>query len=126
LTLLLIVYLTNLKKKFYKESEIIDTQYDKKIKLGFYVISALIGLMLTISIVSTLWFEILQYINAEKFNVVDPIFGHDIGFYIFNLPLINTIVSFIINILFLLIVVTVLFYGYLALKKSIKKCFRSI
>jgi len=120
LTLLLIVYLSNLKKKFYKESEIIDTQHDKKIKFGFYVISALIGLMLTISIVSTLWFEILQYINAEKFNIVDPIFGHDIGFYIFNLPLINTLVSFIINILFLLIVVTVLFYGYLALQKSIK------
>ena len=120
LTLLLIVYLSNLKKKFYKESEIIDTQYDKKIKFGFYIISALVSFMLTVNIVSTLWFKILQYINAEKFNVVDPIFGHDIGFYIFKLPLINTLVSFIINILFLLIVVTVLFYGYLALKKSIK------
>lgn len=120
LSLLLIIYLNKLKKRFFKESEIIDTQYDKKIKLGINIVSIILSLMFTINIVSTLWFEILQYINAESFNISDPIFGHDVGFYVFNLPLINTLVSFIINILFLLIVVTVLFYGYLALKKGIK------
>lgn len=120
LSLLLIIYLNKLKKKFFKESEIVDTQYDKKIRLGIYIASIVLSLMFTVNIVSTLWFEILQYINAESFNAVDPIFGHDIGFYVFNLPLINTLVSFIINILFLLIVVTILFYGYLALKKGIK------
>lgn len=121
LSLLLIVYLNKLKKKFYKESEIIDTKYDKKIKFGINIASVLISFMFTVNIVSTLWFEILQYINAESFGAVDPIFGHDISFYVFNLPLINTIISFIINILFLLILVTVLFYGYLSLKKSMNK-----
>jgi len=120
LSVLLIIYLNKLKKKFYIESEIIDTQYDKKIKFGINVSSMVLSLMFTVNIVSALWFEILQYINAESFNIVDPVFGHDISFYVFNLPLINTLLSFIMNILFLLIVITVLFYGYLALKKGIK------
>jgi uncharacterized membrane protein (UPF0182 family) len=120
LSLLLIVYLNKLKNKVFKESDIIDTQYDKKIRFSINIGSIILGLMFTINIVSTLWFEILQYINAETFNITDPIFGHDISFYVFNLPLINTLVSFVINILFLLIVVTVLFYGYLALKDGIK------
>jgi uncharacterized protein len=120
LSLMLAIYLNKLKKKFFIESEIVDTQNDKKIKFGINIASIIISLMFTVNIVSTLWFEILQYINAENFNVVDPIFGHDISFYVFSLPLINTLVSFVINILFLLIVVTVLFYGYLALKNGIK------
>ena len=42
------------------------------------------------------------------------------SFYVFKLPLINTIVSSIISILFLLTVIIILFNGFLALKDSIK------
>ncbi len=67
-----------------------------------------------------MWFEILQYIHGGDFNISDPIFNNDISFYVFKLPLINTAVNSIISLLFLLIVVTVLFYGYLAMKDSFK------
>lgn len=120
LTILLYIYINKLKKRYYKESEIIDTQHDKKSSFWIKIVSVFISLIVTINIASTLWFEILQFINAESFNKIDPAFGHDISFYIFKLPLINTVVSFVINILFLLILVTVLFYGYIAIKKSIK------
>ena len=120
LSLLLYIYIGNMKKRYYKESEIIDIQHNKKINFWVKLISVFISLIVTINITSTLWFEILQFINGESFGIVDSAFGHDIGFYIFKLPLINTVVSFIINILFLLILVTVLFYGYIAIKKSMK------
>ena len=67
-----------------------------------------------------MWFEILQYINGVEFGATDPIFNNDVSFYVFKLPLINTIVSSIISILFLLTVIIILFNGFLALKDSIK------
>ncbi len=120
LTLLLYIYISKLKKRYYKESEIIDTQSDKKVSFWIKIISLIISTIVTTNIASTLWFEILQYINGESFNKIDPVFGHDLSFYIFKLPLINTVISFIINILFFLVIVTVLFYVYIGIKKGIK------
>ncbi len=120
LTVFLYLFINRLKKKYYAESDIIDTEHDKTVRFWIKIISAAISLITTLSIVSRLWFEILQYINAGTFNATDPIFNNDISFYVFNLPLINTLVNFIIDILFMLIVVTTSFYAYLSLRSSIK------
>lgn len=120
LGILLNIYINKLKKKYDLESDVVDTQSNKKAKMWIRLISAAISFIITANIVSTMWFEILQFINGGTFGYTDPIFNNDMGFYIFKLPLINTLVDFIINILFMLIVVTVLFYGYLAIKDSIK------
>ncbi|MBI4553882.1 MAG: UPF0182 family protein [Candidatus Latescibacteria bacterium] len=32
------------------------------------------------------WDQVLRYLNREPFNAVDPIFGRDIGFFVFSLP----------------------------------------
>ncbi|HHZ02195.1 MAG TPA: UPF0182 family protein, partial [Tissierellia bacterium] len=93
---------------------------NKKINLYIRLITIGFGLIITSNIVSNMWFEILQYIHGGDFNISDPIFNNDISFYVFKLPLINTAVNSIISLLFLLIVVTVLFYGYLAMKDSFK------
>lgn len=37
------------------------------------------------------WDRILRYLNQEPFNAVDPIFGLDIGFFVFSLPFWNFI-----------------------------------
>ena len=36
---------------------------------------------------STLWEQVLLFMNQESFNVVDPVFNNDISSYIFGLPL---------------------------------------
>ncbi len=120
LSILLYIFLNKLKKKYDLESEVVDTKSNKKVNLWIKLISVLISFLFTINIVSGMWFEILQFINSESFGAADPIFNNDMGFYIFKLPLINTAVDFTINVLFLLIAVTVVFYGYLTIKDSIK------
>lgn len=120
LSFLLYIFIKKLKKKYELESEVVNTAINKKVKMWIKLISVAISFLFTANIVSSMWFEILQFINSESFGITDPIFNNDIGFYIFKLPLINTAVGFIINILFLLIVLTVLFYGYLTVKDSIK------
>jgi len=47
------------------------------------------------------WMMILRYINQVPFNEVDPIFGRDIGFYIFSLPLLNFVQTWVVFLLFL-------------------------
>lgn len=117
---LLYIFIKKLKKKYDLEAEIVDTQTNKKVNLWIQLISVLISFLFTVNIVSSMWFEILQYFNSEIFGLTDPVFNNDLSFYIFKLPLINTAVDFVINILFLLILVTVLLYGYLTIKDSIK------
>jgi uncharacterized membrane protein (UPF0182 family) len=50
--------------------------------------AAVIALMISLA-ASTEWFRWLQFWNGVPFGVVDPILGHDIGFYIYRLPVFN-------------------------------------
>jgi uncharacterized membrane protein (UPF0182 family) len=120
LSILLYLFMKNLKKKYDIESEVVDTKNIKKINLWIKLISVTISFLYTANIVSTMWLDILEFINSENFGINDPIFNNDVGFYFFKLPLINTAVDSIINVLFLMIIITVAFYAYLALKDSIK------
>ena len=49
--------------------------------LGSIVVSAMVGLE-----AATHWEEWLMYFNSTPFDAKDPIFGVDIGFYVFKLP----------------------------------------
>ncbi|MEE8396436.1 MAG: UPF0182 family protein, partial [bacterium] len=40
------------------------------------------------------WETVLLYLNGGAFNEVDPIFGRDVGFYIFSLPFLDQLRSF--------------------------------
>ncbi len=118
LSILLYYFIKKLKKKYDEESEIINI--NKKFYLYAKLTSVAVSFLITSNIMSTLWFEILQYLNGEAFGLTDPIFNNDIGFYVFRLPLINTAVNSIISLLFLLVIVIILFYAYLALRDSMK------
>mgnify|MGYP000889349424 CR=1 FL=1 len=120
LSILLFIFIRKLRKTYMAASDVVDVSLNKKINLYIRLITIGFGLIITSNIVSNMWFEILQYIHGGDFNISDPIFNNDISFYVFKLPLINTAVNSIISLLFLLIVVTVLFYGYLAMKDSFK------
>jgi uncharacterized membrane protein (UPF0182 family) len=53
---------------------------------------------------STNWLMILRFVNYQSFNLPDPIFGMDVGFYIFSLPFWNFIqtwllIAFILSLL---------------------------
>lgn len=52
--------------------------------LGAIALCLSLGLGL---VASNHWTTILAFINATPFNRPDPLFGHDIGFYVFVLPL---------------------------------------
>jgi uncharacterized membrane protein (UPF0182 family) len=49
-------------------------------------VSALVALVMA-SIAAGAWEEVAKALNAVSFNRTDPVFGQDIGFYMFQLPL---------------------------------------
>ncbi|HEX5696921.1 MAG TPA: UPF0182 family protein, partial [Acidimicrobiia bacterium] len=55
--------------------------------------------------VSTWRDEVFLFLNSQEFGVVDPIFEQDIGFYMFRLPLMGTVVDWVFNLLVLTTVV---------------------
>ncbi|NER99286.1 MAG: UPF0182 family protein [Symploca sp. SIO1B1] len=62
------------------------------------------------------WETILKYFSAQDFGSVDPIFGQDTGFYIFQLPFYEGVRDWLLGLLLGAIVVSVVVY---ALKGSI-------
>ena len=61
------------------------------------IISLLFGLFSSLK-----WDIVLRYLNQVPFNLQDPIFGHDISFYVFSLPFYN----FLLNSLFAVIILS--------------------
>ncbi len=40
------------------------------------------------------WEEFLKFFNSTDFGITDPVFGHDVSFYVFSLPFLRTVQSF--------------------------------
>lgn len=100
-----------MKKRYYKKVNISkNKKEDKKLNLGFGVLTGLISLFVSMVFSSNLWFVILKYLNRTDFNLTDPIFGKDLSFYIFSLPLFKAIAGVLILIFITLIMSTFIFY----------------
>ncbi len=121
LFLLFFFYMKKLLKKNYSQDKIVEVVGSKnKANLFVGLGSIAISFFFTTSVTSNLWLEILQFTNSKSFGVTDPIFGQELEFYMFKLPLINSIVGIIITLLFLMIVLAVVFNLAGGIGKKIK------
>ncbi len=57
------------------------------------------------------WLTVLRALNASSFGIADPVFGRDVGYYVFTLPLVSGILSMLIaaTVLAILMVVPIYF-----------------
>ncbi|WP_352420901.1 UPF0182 family protein [Proteiniborus sp.] len=109
--LLINFYILSVKKNYYKLGNIVvDKKKERKLNIIVGLVSAVISFFMASIVSNKLWFEILQFKNSTDFNVTDPIFNKEVSFYVFKLPLLSEIISLINLLLFVLIVVTVIFY----------------
>lgn len=112
ITVLTYFYLTALKRSYYKRVDTVDTVgiRERTVNLIALAVSAIFGIMVTLTTVTRLWFEILKFTNSTDFGIEDPIFNNDISFYVFKLEFISQINSIAIGIVIAFMVVTLLFY----------------
>ncbi|MDE0289386.1 MAG: UPF0182 family protein [bacterium] len=66
-------------------------------------VSAVLGLLVGAG-ASAWWQDVLLYLNEVEFGQLDPVFGRDVGFYVFHLPVYRDVISW----LFQLVVMTIL------------------
>lgn len=92
---------------------ILSSQESKTRNKVFIIVSALISIILSIAFVTEVWYDFLIFMNKTSFNIKDPIFGYDIGFYIFTLPFLNKLYGFLIGIIILFVIITFVFNAIL-------------
>lgn len=93
----------------------------KSIRKYFVLLNLGISLLGAGGTAITQWYKILQFTNSVPFGEVDPIFNKDISFYVFKLPLIQSIFSAAISLIVILALVTVVIYLGLGFKDRLYK-----
>ena len=110
----LTVYLRFVKHKYMKSAGIAENETaSKKLSKIFFVIVAILSAVMAYVIADQYWMEILKFWNQTKFDIADPIFNKDLSFYIFSLPLIRAVYSLAVNILGMIVLVSLGYFGVL-------------
>ena len=105
----LVIYISNkfikhgLKKFFAEENKELPKLPNKTFAMIGGLIAALIGMMM-------LYRKYTMFVNIAWFGKSDPIFNTDIGYYIFTLPFIQSLITFAIGSLVCLIIYTAFYY----------------
>lgn len=110
-SLLGVIFLSILKRNFLKKNDFeLSGKSRKRIGGLIWLISIVFGIIFSVIVIQSLWFEILKFINAEGFDITDPLFGQDVGFYIFKLEFLTQLAQLGLQFALLLLGITVVFY----------------
>jgi len=83
------------------------------------LLNCIISFIISFSFAVKYWYMVLQFTNSTRFNTVDPLFKKDISFFIFKLPLIESLYKALIAFLIALVIITVITYVILTVKDYI-------
>lgn len=110
------IYYRSLRASIMKLANVIEVSSKSKAleRKIFILANALISLFISFSIASSYWYRILQFANSTSFGVKDPIFKKDVSFFVFKLPLIESLYSAVMVLLVLLIIITFIAYFVLS------------
>lgn len=104
----------------------LDVIFDKYIKLGHiglekeriqknkkvhFWVSLVAALFLGLTYSQSLWFSLLQLVNTNSFGLADPLFKHDISYYMFVVPFLQIILRLGIITIILWVGLTIAFYA---------------
>ena len=75
-------------------------------KLAFWLVALVLGIPAGLRLAEG-WQTVLIWLNATPFGKTDPIFGWDISFFVFTLPFLELVVSFLLHLVILSLVVSI-------------------
>ena len=86
-------------------------QVDMSRALRRLTLPAVLALGLLAGLAATsLWSVTLQAMNGTRFGTVDPVFSRDVGFYVFTLPAVTAVLSFLYGLTFVSLLLLVAVY----------------
>ncbi|MCB2294542.1 UPF0182 family protein [Clostridium algoriphilum] len=103
------LYYKSIKRSIIHLQKVVEVNPKKMaIENKIFIACNLIGsFVFSFTFASTYWNMLLQFINAVSFNVKDPIFNIDVSFYVFKLPLIESLYGAIMTLLVFLVIINV-------------------
>lgn len=111
--LLVKVYLSSLKKGYFRKVESSEIPDERKLKLISWGLSGIFGLIFSVLAANGCWMTFLQYANSTDFDLTDPMFNLDISFYIFKLTFLSQANSLALSLIIGVIVITLAYYAVL-------------
>ncbi|MDI6619140.1 MAG: UPF0182 family protein [Clostridiales bacterium] len=116
LFLIIYFYLLFMKGQYIKYSKAIySKQQLKSASVKLFLVAFILSALIAFGITSSKWDDILKFIYATPFNLKDPLFGKDISFYMFRLPMYRTIYNFAFSTLFIITILNLIFYLVVAI-----------
>ncbi|WP_138207506.1 UPF0182 family protein [Haloimpatiens lingqiaonensis] len=115
----LLIYYNSLKKSIYKWKGSTDTLNSKKYNKLFIFFDLVISFIISFNLSKSYWYTILQYKNSVDFNLKDPMFNKDISFFVFKLPLIQSIYNLLMTLCIVLVIGTFITYVVLNARDKI-------
>lgn len=112
----LFIYFKSMKKTVLG---IIGNENGKIYNIISMVLNLVASMILGVTVAFNNWRGILEFINAQSFGVKDPIFNLDISFYMFKLPIINSLYQASFTILMVMVVLTFIVYMSTSLKPGV-------
>ncbi|WP_200802932.1 UPF0182 family protein [Clostridium cavendishii] len=100
-------------------STIIDVNKTLKIKKITIIVTLIIASILAYGTSTNQWYKILQFGNSVYFNHNDPIFNLDVSFYIFKLPLLQSLYKSLISLIIAMVLITLITYFILKAKHKL-------
>lgn len=112
------LYLKSLKKGYFSQIESREIPNLKRLNIISWILAGAFGIMVAVPMTKSIWLEWLKFFNAEKFNLKDPVFHLDIGFYVFKLDFLEVLNSIVIGIVIGLVIVTLIYYVILLMVRT--------
>lgn len=94
-------------KSFIRKLGNVDADFLDNIETLYAFISVILITILS-SIFAGYYIIFLQYFNRSPFGILDPIFGNDVSFYVFTLPVIHKLLNFAFWIFAILLVADII------------------
>jgi hypothetical protein len=85
--------------------------FNKIIKSGVFFASFALAMVTSVS-GGNLWEEFLNFLHNEKFEINDPVFNNDIGFYFFTLPFLLSVKNILIGLIIEAIIASGIIYFF--------------
>ena len=106
-------YLRTLKNGYFRKIESHEIPNAHKLNVVSWVLSIVFGLGVAWSTATSTWMMYLKSANSTDFNLKDPLFGLDVGFYVFKLDWLTQLNNIVIGIIIGMVLVTLLYYTIL-------------
>src|SRR5262245_6805983 len=58
------------------------------------------------------WLDVLQFLHRTPFGVSDPVFGRDVGYYVFTVPVVASAIAFVTLLTTVALVLTIVLYMF--------------